>query len=718
MKRGAAWVTGFSTALFVCLFHLANTAAVQSVPVEPSGLNGTVTVEGVGLEGVAVSARAAGTTVTTTVFTDESGLYRFPVLLTGEYRVWAQAVGYKTGRGAAKLGDQTTSRTNFVLHPIDDLTMQVSGSEWLAALPATTKEQRRMREIFRANCTMCHSPAAVLQQRFDEQGWRAIIDLMLHFNRPPTINALVDKHTTIAHHRHELAKYLATVRGPDSPPLKFTPHPRPTGDAARVVITEWDIPVANRPDGLAWFGGSDWSEGVATSGARDALLHDVIVDDYGNAWLTALGTAAQSILRLNVRTAQVTAFNIKAANGRNRSTHGMTRDDEGIIWFDMFGSLGRIDPATETIEVLTPPRNMSAGNEISTDVDGKGKVWSSTRFGSIRFDPVTKEWMYLQNVTVADGLSYGNAGDIDGNGWWAQFQADRLGKGDPITGRSHEVIMRPPWANDEEDVLTAADKAYYESVGALTWGKINMIPGAQAPRRMAADKRGEWVWAANYLGNNLARVNIRTLETTYYRVPVEGHPYMVAVDKDHNAWTNLHSDDRILKLNPKTGGWTVYRLPGNGCETRHISIDHLRNEVWVPCHRTSKVVRLQFRSPELEQVQTAGVRSSAPIATPAVTPGPGIERVDYDMKQVVDPSVLSERALQGRKLFVQRCAACHDLGGDGTPYGPRVDASRLAVLGEAAARTKIAEGSTRMPGFQYMLTHEQVSDILDFIQSR
>ena len=42
----------------------------------------------------------------------------------------------------------------------------------------------------------------------------------------------------------------------------------------------------------------------------------------------------------------------------------------------------------------------------------------------------------------------------------------------------------------------------------------------------------------------------------------------------------------------------------------------------------------------------------------------------------------------------------------------------MAALGEAAARTKIADGSTRMPGFRYLLAPEQVSGILEFIESQ
>ena len=491
------------------------------------------------------------------------------------------------------------------------------------------------------------------------------------------IGAYYDKHSTMLRHRDELAKYLATVRGPDSPPLTFTPDPRPTGEATRVVFTEWDIPNANRPDGLQWFDDSDWSDGAATSGSRGIDLHDVITDFYGNAWLTSIGSV-HSLYHLNTKTGQVTGFSFQnSSGGRPRTTHGMDRDDTGMVWFDMFGSIGRIDPATETIKTFAPVHNMSAGPEISTHVDGKGKVWSSARYGAIRFDPATEGWTYMQNVRPLDGMSYGNFGDADGNGWWAQFNTDRLGKGDPATGQSYEVIMQPPW--QEEDVLTPEDKAFYESIGALSWGGVNMVPGAQAPRRLGGDKHSEYVWASNFAGNNIARVHIRTLETTYYKPPMKGHPYRVDADSEGNAWLAMHNDDRLLKLNPETGEWTVYRMPGNECEVRHMSVDQRRNDIWLACHRTGKVVRMQFR----EQGQTEGSFPPPPPAMPAASPGPGIERLDYDMAQVVVPPALTETALHGRRLFVQRCAACHDpsVKEYGDPYGPKLPGSRINPWG-------------------------------------
>src|SRR5260370_16205559 len=60
-------------------------------------LTGTVTsAEEGAMEGVLVSARKTGSTITTTVFTDDKGVYRFPAsrLEPGHYTVRIRATGY------------------------------------------------------------------------------------------------------------------------------------------------------------------------------------------------------------------------------------------------------------------------------------------------------------------------------------------------------------------------------------------------------------------------------------------------------------------------------------------------------------------------------------------------------------------------------------------------------------------------------------------------
>src|SRR5258708_27521335 len=67
-------------------------------------LSGAITSRsGQKLEGVTVSAKPEGSTITTSVYTDAAGTYVFPPLAAGKYRVWAHALGFEKSHGAVDL---------------------------------------------------------------------------------------------------------------------------------------------------------------------------------------------------------------------------------------------------------------------------------------------------------------------------------------------------------------------------------------------------------------------------------------------------------------------------------------------------------------------------------------------------------------------------------------------------------------------------------------
>ena len=67
-------------------------------------LTGAITsATGQKLEGVLVSARKQGSTITTSVYTDLNGEYFFPAMADGKYQVWAQTLGFKTAKGDVDL---------------------------------------------------------------------------------------------------------------------------------------------------------------------------------------------------------------------------------------------------------------------------------------------------------------------------------------------------------------------------------------------------------------------------------------------------------------------------------------------------------------------------------------------------------------------------------------------------------------------------------------
>ena len=272
-SRSSVVLAGMILGVCVLLAGAAAPAAAQ----EPTPLAGTVTAAGgEPMAGVAVSARAEGTPLTTSVFTDDDGRYYFPPLAPplegGRYRVWAQAVGYDSASAHVVLDAARRVAQDFTLAAADDFTHQLSGVEWLDALPAETREDRRLKEVFRVTCTECHQAGLVLQNRFDERGWRAMIDLMANVSYHGWRGRNARPSITIEYYRDELAAYLARARGPESPPLTFDLQPRPTGEAARHVVTEYDIPIAELPTELTSINGSDWSEGIP-SGMRGRRRH-------------------------------------------------------------------------------------------------------------------------------------------------------------------------------------------------------------------------------------------------------------------------------------------------------------------------------------------------------------------------------------------------------------------------------------------------------------
>src|SRR5439155_73924 len=106
------------------------------------------------LEGVTVSAKLEDSTITTSVYTDETGRYYFPPMPAGKYRVWAQALGFETAKSSV---DLTAARHHdVVLQQMTDPEKRIRQlpSELLAAaLPEATPDDARIKRIFINNCT-------------------------------------------------------------------------------------------------------------------------------------------------------------------------------------------------------------------------------------------------------------------------------------------------------------------------------------------------------------------------------------------------------------------------------------------------------------------------------------------------------------------------------------------------------------------------------------
>src|SRR5436190_12293439 len=436
-------------------------------------MNGSIkSSAGQAMGGVMVSAKPEGGTITTTVLTDETGRYYFPPLASGKYRVWAQALSFATAKGEIDLG--ATKKHDFVLRPMENFFQQLPGNAALSALPEDNEQDKRMKVLVRNNCTACHTPSYVLQHRFDEAGWNAIIELMKNVNVYGTyVGASRPPAGILDYLQKELAAYLAKARGPGANGMKVKLEPRATGEAARVVFTEYEVPLdadASLPKNFVQNDGSDWSLGTPSVMIPGWGVHDAWLDFQGDLWFTCnIPNKRITIGRIAAKTGEVKLFAVPGPQGLMAQTHGMTRDANGIIWFNVNpgrGGIGRMDPKTDNLQVFIPPPGMSpTGGATTVDYDGKGKIWSSSPDGALRFDPDTGQFTEFKSITYktpnGTGVTYGAAADRDGNGWWAEMVLDIIGKGIAATGKVEEVRLAPVQA--ELDRVTPEARKFSET---------------------------------------------------------------------------------------------------------------------------------------------------------------------------------------------------------------------------------------------------------------
>lgn len=573
-------------------------------------LAGIVTTSsGEALGGVTVSAKRQGSNITTSVFTDEQGNYYFPAMPSGGYRVWAQAVTFGTAKAEVRL--TATRHQTFTLKPLADFVPQLTGDVMIASLPEDTPEDVRLKQIVHNNCTGCHTPNYPLQHRFDEKGWTAIIDLMKHVNVLGTYQGPKHKPNGILDfHEKELAAYLARARGPGETSMKFKLRPRPSGEAARVVFREYDVPVdpdLKLPYKYATNNGSDWEIGAPSGTNGTYGVHDAQQDLDGNIWFTHSEPSRDITMgRIDAKTGKVKFFKIQGLNHIAAVSHGIIRDEKGIIWFNVgptviprHGGLARLDPRTQKIDIFVPPADMS-GVGGSMDWDTKGNIWVGAPDGALRFDPVTHEFTQFKSPTYRTpngvGTTYGVAADRNGNGWWAEMTIDIVDKGDVASKEALEVKLPP--APGWKEKITPEEAKLYKTFSPPDFN--TPFPWSQGPRRMGSDKNGDTVWVGDSWGGNLARIDINTMQQTYVPLPnpQTQQPYHVTVDSKHGVWTNLWTADQIIRLDPGTGTWTAFDLPTHGSESRYISILEKdgKMSVTVPESRARKVAVMTFRS--------------------------------------------------------------------------------------------------------------------------
>ena len=218
-----------------------------------AALAGQVTsAEDGAMEGVLISARKAGATVTITVSSDQNGRFAFPAakLEPGQYGLRIRAVGYDLdGPKTADVMADRTSTIDLKLRKTRNLAAQLTNAEWLESFPGTDQQKTNL-----VGCVMCHSLERIVKSSYDAAGFANVLSRMAGYSsqstplkpqrRPAERIRPSDPADRQQEARQRFAEYLATINLSETSawtyPLKS--FSRPTGRNTRAIITEYDLP--------------------------------------------------------------------------------------------------------------------------------------------------------------------------------------------------------------------------------------------------------------------------------------------------------------------------------------------------------------------------------------------------------------------------------------------------------------------------------------------
>ena len=226
----------------------ALSVAMMAVPAQAqSALTGLVSSAEEGMmEGVVVSAKREGSTITVSVVTDANGRYSFRAtnLDLGRYALSIRAVGYELAAPAS--ADVTVGKVmvaDLKLVKTKDLSAQLTNAEWFLSMPGSDAQKKAL-----LNCTGCHTLERIVKSRHTPEEFMQVFDRMQRYfaGTMPGYPQLLPEGVVreLSNEAKAVAEYLSTVNLSKSETLPFALKtlPRPKGRATRVVITEYDLP--------------------------------------------------------------------------------------------------------------------------------------------------------------------------------------------------------------------------------------------------------------------------------------------------------------------------------------------------------------------------------------------------------------------------------------------------------------------------------------------
>ena len=125
------------------------------------------------MEGVLVSARKDGSTISTTVVSDAQGHYGFPAdrLEPGHYSLQIRAAGYDLDSAqSVNIGAGQTATADIKLHKAKKLASQLSNAEWIMSVPGSEQQKLTL-----TNCVSCHTLERIARSTHDAEEFTKLV---------------------------------------------------------------------------------------------------------------------------------------------------------------------------------------------------------------------------------------------------------------------------------------------------------------------------------------------------------------------------------------------------------------------------------------------------------------------------------------------------------------------------------------------------------------
>ena len=356
------------------------------VRMEVAALHGQVTsAEEGAMEGVLVSARRDGSSITTTVVSDDKGQYFFPAarLEPGHYTISIRAIGYQLD-GPRSVDVAVGTNADIKLSKTRRLASQISNGEWLMSLPGADKQK-----AFLTMCVGCHTMQRIVSSTHDAAEFEQVFQRMGSYSpgsipthpQPLLPGPRGNRAPISGPAAKAAAAYLAGVNLSNAESWEFPLKtlPRPKGRATKVIVTEYDLP------------------------RKEALPHDVVVDADGHVWYSDFG--AQFVGELDPKTGMATDYAVPVLKPEQpKGGLDLEFDPDGNLWLSMMYQAGiaRIDRKTKAVHTFGIPTDwQSPSTQASmvtpTHMNVDGKVWTNNQenHSSLRLDVATGQWENL-----------------------------------------------------------------------------------------------------------------------------------------------------------------------------------------------------------------------------------------------------------------------------------------------------------------------------------